>query len=79
MEPTPGASPDLKTARSRLDERLTLTGLRPELDITLQTVPHLKTDEHTAKFRRMISRVGVPDDLDPSLKTIAGDFALFQV
>lgn len=78
LEPLPGASPDLHLARSRLDERLAPTGLRPELDITIETVPRLATDAHTAKFRRMISRVGIPDDLDPSLKEIAGDFALFQ-
>lgn len=79
LEPIPGASPDLTTARSRLDERLAPTGLRPELDISIETVPRLTSDARTSKFRRMVSRVGIPDDLDPSLKEVADDFALFQV
>jgi phenylacetate-CoA ligase len=78
LEPIPGATPDLSTARNRLDERLAPTGLRPELDISIETVSRLTSDARTSKFRRMISRVGIPDDLDPSLKEIAGDFALFQ-
>lgn len=78
LEPIPGATPDLTTAQNRLDERLAPTGLLPELDICIETVTRLTTDVHTAKFRRMISRVGVPDDLDPSLKNVVRDFALFQ-
>lgn len=78
LEPVPGTTPDLKQARKRLDERLATTGMQSEIDIELQTVPRLEIDPHTAKFRRMISRVGIPDDLDPSLKQVASDFALFQ-
>ena len=75
LEPIPGATPDLVAARKRLDERLELTGLRQELDIRIESVPHLTTDAHTAKFRRMISRAGIPEDLDPSLRGVAEDFA----
>lgn len=75
LEPIPGATPDLVAARKRLDERLELAGLRHELDIRLESVPHLTTDARTAKFRRMVSRAGIPEDLDPSLKGVAEDFA----
>ncbi len=68
LEPMPGATPDLVAARKRLDKRQELTGLRQELDIRLESVPHLTTDARTAKFRRMVSRAGMPEDLDPSLK-----------
>lgn len=75
LEPIPGAVPDLVAARKRLDERLALIGLQQELDIRLETVPRLATDAHTSKFRRMVTRVGIPEDLDPSLKDVAADFA----
>jgi len=71
LEPLPGTVTDLDMARSRLDERLAPTGLLRDLQITFEVVPRLKTDAHTAKFRRMISRVGAPEDLDPALKNIA--------
>lgn len=75
LEPIPGATPDLVAARKRLDERLELAGLRQDLDIRIEAVQHLATDARTAKFRRMISRIGIPEDLDPSLKEVAEDFA----
>jgi phenylacetate-CoA ligase len=75
LEPIPGAVPDLAAARKRLDERLELTGMRQDLDICIESVPHLSTDARTAKFRRMISRVGIPEDLDQSLRGVAEDFA----
>jgi len=75
LEPIPGATPDLVADRKRLDERLELAGLWQDLDIRLESVPHLTTDARTAKFRRMVSRVGIPEDLDPSLKGVAEDFA----
>lgn len=75
LEPIPGATPDLAAARKRLDERLELAGLRQDLDIRIEAVQHLATDARTAKFRRMISRIGIPEDLDPSLKEVAEDFA----
>ena len=71
LEPIPGTTTDLDLARRRLDERLTITGLQHELQISFEVVPRLKTDAHTSKFRRMISRVGVPEDLDAALKNIA--------
>ncbi|MDI1315337.1 hypothetical protein [Prosthecobacter sp.] len=73
LEPIPGATPDLPLARTRLDERLTITGLLHDIQITFEVVPQLTTDAHSAKFRRMISRVGVPADLEPSLQNIAAD------
>ena len=75
LEPMPGAAPDLTTARTRLDARLAATGWQHELHISFEVVPRLMTDAHSAKFRRMISHVGVPDDLDPALKNVAADFA----
>lgn len=68
LDSIPGATPDLVAGRKRLDERLELTGLRQELDIRLESVPHLTTDARTAKFRRMVNRAGMPEDLYPSLK-----------
>jgi phenylacetate-CoA ligase len=70
LEPLPGATPDLAIAQNRLNERLAPTGLRGELEISIETVPRLAPDARTAKFRRMISRVGVPEDLDPTLKDV---------
>ena len=75
LEPIPGAAPDLALARTRLDERLATTGLLNDMEISFEVVPRLKTDAHTAKFRRMISGLGVPEDLNPALKNIAADFA----
>lgn len=74
LEAVPGATPDLAAARKRLDERLALTGLREDLDIRLETVPYLTTDARTSKFRRMVSRVGIPEDLEQPLKGVAEDF-----
>ncbi|WP_395748916.1 phenylacetate--CoA ligase family protein [Prosthecobacter sp.] len=75
LEPIPGAVADVVSARKRLDERLALVGLRDELDIRIESVPRLLTDVHTAKFRRMISRVGIPEDLDGGMRQVAEDFA----
>ncbi|MDB6004079.1 MAG: coenzyme synthetase [Prosthecobacter sp.] len=75
LEPIPGAVPDLVAARKRLDERLTLIGLRHDLEIRIETVQRLATDTHTSKFRRMVTRAGIPADLDESLKDVARDFA----
>jgi len=71
LEPIPGTETDLNAARTRLDERLATTGLQRDLQITFEVVPRLMTDAYTAKIRRMISRVGMPEDLDPALKNIA--------
>lgn len=73
LEPIPGARPDLTLARTRLDERLTLTGLLQDVHISFEVVQQLMTDTSSFKFRRMVSRVGVPKDLDPALKNIAAD------
>ncbi len=75
LEPIPGAVPDLVAAQKRLEERLALTGLRQDLEIRLETVTRLATDVYTSKFRRMISRVGIPQDLDQPLREVAEDFA----
>jgi len=75
LEAIPGATPDLAAARKRLDERLELAGLRQDLDIHIEAVQYLATDVRTAKFRRMISRIGIPENLEPSLKEVAEDFA----
>lgn len=64
LEPLPGTAPDLAAARARLEERLGPTGLLGSLEIALETVPRLEADALTAKFRRMVSLVGVPEDLD---------------
>lgn len=75
LEPIPGAVPDLLAARKRLDERLALIGLQNELEIRIESVPRLATDANTSKFRRMVTRVGIPEDLDQPLKDVAEDFA----
>ncbi|WP_395746949.1 phenylacetate--CoA ligase family protein [Prosthecobacter sp.] len=75
LEPVPGATPDLIAAQRRLEERLALTGLRQDLDIRIEPVSHLEADPHTSKFRRMITRVGIPEDLDQPLRDVAEDFA----
>jgi phenylacetate-CoA ligase len=74
LEPIPGAVPDLVAAQKRLEERLALTGLRDAVEIRLESVPRLKTDVNTAKFRRMISRVGIPENLEEGLREVAEDF-----
>ena len=68
LEAIPAAVPDLAVARKRLEERLSLTGLLLELEIRMETVRRLATDERTLKFRRMISRVGTPEDMNLPLK-----------
>lgn len=70
LEPLPGAMPDLALARRRLQERLAPTGLLPEVDIAIETVPRLLADARTAKFRRLVSQVGAPSDLEPRLKEL---------
>jgi phenylacetate-CoA ligase len=71
LEPIPGATPNLAAAQRHLNERMALTGMQQDLEIQIEAVTRLETDAFTSKFRRMISRVGVPEDLDPALKKVA--------
>lgn len=64
FELLPGATLDLGRVRRKLDERLGLAGFGGELGVELEVVPHLAIDARTGKFRRMVSRVGQPDDLN---------------
>ena len=79
LEPIPGTLPNLAVAQHRLAERLSLIGLKEDVEIEIDLVPRLELDPNTAKFRRMISRVGVPDALDHSLKEVTEDLALASV
>jgi phenylacetate-coenzyme A ligase PaaK-like adenylate-forming protein len=64
FELLPGAELNAEQVRRRLDERLGLTGLAGVLDGEFEVVPRLAADPGTGKFRRLVSLVGVPDDLD---------------
>ena len=75
LEPVPGTVANLNAARQRLEERLRVIDW-PEsapLSFSFEAVPHLATDEKTAKFRRMISQTGQPEDLDEERKRIQGE------
>jgi phenylacetate-CoA ligase len=64
VELLPGATFDAARARHKLDERLQTVGLRGELEVELEVVPRLVWDPRTGKFRRLVSSVGPPADLD---------------
>jgi phenylacetate-coenzyme A ligase PaaK-like adenylate-forming protein len=63
VEMLPGAALDRARARRKLAERLETVGLRDELEIEMEVVPHLGWDAGTGKFRRLVSLVGPPEDL----------------
>lgn len=64
LELLPGATLDEARARHKLDERLETVGLRGDLEVALEVVPRLEWDARTGKFRRLVSLVGPPADLD---------------
>ncbi len=64
LELLPNTTLDETHARRILDRQMALYGYRGRLDVALEVVPRLEPDSKTGKFRRMISLVGVPDDLD---------------
>lgn len=65
FEPLPGTTVDLGRARRRLDERLGMAGFNPgDLEVEMEVVPSLVADGRTGKFRRMVSLVGPPNDLE---------------
>jgi phenylacetate-coenzyme A ligase PaaK-like adenylate-forming protein len=64
VELLPGATLDGARARRKLDERLETVGLRGELEVELEVVPRLTWDPRTGKFRRLVSLVGPPADLE---------------
>lgn len=66
VELLPGATLDRAAAERRIAERLGLAGFRDEVAVDLVIVPRLASDAGTGKFRRVISRVGPPDDPHPS-------------
>jgi phenylacetate-CoA ligase len=64
FEPLPGAELDLGRVRDRLDHRLALAGFGEELDVEFEVVSRLDADDRTGKFRRFVSEVGPPEDLN---------------
>lgn len=64
LEPLPGATLDLARARKLLDTRLGLAGFTEgDVEVTIETVPHLGVSDRNGKFQRMVSLVGKPEDL----------------
>jgi phenylacetate-CoA ligase len=63
LELLPGATLDRERARRKLEERLETVGLRGEVEVELEVVARLDWDPRTGKFRRLVSRVGPPEDL----------------
>jgi phenylacetate-coenzyme A ligase PaaK-like adenylate-forming protein len=63
LELLPGTTLDRERARRKLDDRLETVGLRGEVEVALEVVPRLDWDPRTGKFRRLVSRVGPPEDL----------------
>ena len=69
LEVLPGQALDEPHARRSLDRQLEMYGFRGLVDVSLEVVPRLEADPSTGKFRRIVSRVGAPDQelrLDPA-------------
>ncbi len=64
LELLPGATLDGPHARAALDRQLELYGFRGVLEVALEVVPRLVADAATGKFRRIVSLVGPPADLE---------------
>lgn len=63
LEMLPGATLSPEAACATFRQRLEKSGLPERVDVHICVVPALQPDEKTGKLRRMISEVGVPDDL----------------
>src|SRR5262245_25061248 len=72
VEMLPGAVLDRARALQKLAERLETVGLRDEVEIDLEVVPRLGWDAGTGKFRRLVSLVGRPEDVDHAEAVGAG-------
>jgi phenylacetate-CoA ligase len=65
VEPLPGAAVDLDRAAARLAERMALAGFTAaDVHVEVEATAALGADERTGKFRRMVSLIGPPDDLN---------------
>jgi phenylacetate-CoA ligase len=65
LEPLPGATVDEAHARRMLDRELALYDFQALLQVDLEVVPRLAADAASGKYRRMVSQVGLPEDLGP--------------
>ncbi len=67
LEILPGAEFDLPRAQGMLDRQMEMYGFRGLVDVKLEVVPKLAADPKTGKFRRVVSLVGPPPDLEQRL------------
>ncbi len=64
LEILPGASFDEPNAWKALNRQLVMYGFQGLVEVDLRLVPRLEADAATGKFRRIVSLIGPPDDLD---------------
>ncbi len=72
LELLPGKELDEAHAWSALNRQLEMYGFRNLLKVDLQVVPRLGPDPRTGKFRRIVSEIGPPADLEARLSGAAG-------
>jgi phenylacetate-coenzyme A ligase PaaK-like adenylate-forming protein len=65
LELLPGQTLDEAHAWWSLERQLRMYDFLGKLDVTLQVVPRLVSDQGSGKFRRMVSLVGAPDADEP--------------
>ena len=75
LELLPGASLDETHAGLAVKRQLSMYGFQSILDVGLEVVPRLEADATSGKFRRMVSLVGTPREVDPGAVTIRLDAA----
>ena len=64
LELLPGATFDEPNAWRALNRQMVMYGFHGLVEVDLRLVPRLEADAATGKFRRIVSLVGPPDDLD---------------
>ena len=64
LELLPGATFDEPNAWKALNRQLLMYGFHGLVEVDLRLVPRLEADAATGKFRRIVSLIGPPDDLE---------------
>jgi phenylacetate-CoA ligase len=72
VEPLPGATLDEAHLRNALDRQLEMYRFRGIVTLTTELAEKLGPDPQTGKFRRIVSRVGPPGDLEQRLRVDPG-------
>ena len=64
LEVQPNTRPDADRVSTVLRHQVDQTGLGGDVDFEVEFVPRLEADPSTGKLRRIVSRIGPPDDLE---------------